>query len=174
MTKTKQMRIDDIDEDATIAEVISFFKKRGQHQISKFDKLVDRCGSSTDDLKSVILSDMPRGGNSDNSAEIKLARQIDSRSEIDVFISIFRAMNRDYRHIFCGYYVTNEFHNWTWTEVSDYLGYTRQWSREIMNRAALQFAIRYGFHEGFTVQSFIVQNGLSTSITKPIQTLGIV
>ncbi|SYW13684.1 ArpU family phage packaging/lysis transcriptional regulator [Oenococcus oeni] len=172
MTKPKQLRLDDLDEDATIGNVRSFFKKRGKHQISRFDKLVDRCGSSTDDLKSAVWSDMPKASNSDNSAEVKIIRQIDSRSELNVFISIFQHMDKIYKGIFIGYYVDNEFHDMLWTDICSILGYERTRANEIMNRAMLQFAIRYDFHEGFTIESFLVTNETKVSVSRSLDTLG--
>ncbi|MFT8329416.1 MAG: ArpU family phage packaging/lysis transcriptional regulator [Oenococcus oeni] len=172
MTKPKQLRLDDIDEDATIANVRSFFKKHGKHQISRFDKLVMRCGSSTDDLKSSVWSDMPKAGNSDNSVEIKLTRQIDSRSELDVFVSIFQHMDKIYKRIFIGYYVCNEFHDMMWSDICSILGYERTRANELMNRAMLQFAIRYDFHEELGIKSFLVTNEANLPASHSLDTLG--
>ncbi|AVI94089.1 putative phage autolysin regulatory protein ArpU [Oenococcus oeni] len=173
--KIKYERIDSIDQDASIKNVRSFFKKHGKHQISRFDKLMQQAGSSSDDLKSVIWSDMPKGGHADNSQEIKLERSIDARTEFAVYLQVFKEMNTLYRKIFIDYFISNEFHDMKWTNICTILNLaSRQRANEIMDRAMLQLAIRYGYHQGFRVETFLVLSGADKVSTNPVQTLDIV
>ncbi|OIL71233.1 ArpU family phage packaging/lysis transcriptional regulator [Oenococcus oeni] len=165
----KQLNLNNIDEESSANNVTSFFTRTGKSQLSKFDKLVMYSGSSTDDLKSSIWSDMPKGGNSFNSAEDKAIKRIDRSAELEVMVEAIQHIDKTFKKIFVRYYVSNNFHGMMWTDICQILGYERTQANLMMWRAKVSFAYSYGYHEELSIKTFLVPNVPNIMRTNPVQ-----
>ncbi|MFT8487983.1 hypothetical protein [Oenococcus sicerae] len=165
----QQLNLNNIDEDASANNVTAFFTRTGKSQLSKFDKLVMFAGSSTDDLKSSIWSDMPKGGSSSNYAEDKLIKRIDKSTELEAIVQAIKDIDPTLKKIFVSYYISNNFHNTMWTDVCMILGYERTQANLMMWRAKVSFAYRYSYHEELPIKTFLVENAPNIVRTNPVQ-----
>ncbi|KGH98052.1 ArpU family phage packaging/lysis transcriptional regulator [Oenococcus oeni] len=134
--------LDEVDEKATIENVRSFFKSN-HNRPSKFERLVAQAGTSTDDLKSSIWSDMPKSVSVENSQENKVFRRMEAQSQLQACLLSIKNIPLKYRRLFISYYVDNIYHDRQWTDVSTAHGYSRTEANEHMNKALLWFADAY-------------------------------
>ena len=138
--------LDQADYYATIENVRSFFK-HNRAKPSKFDRLLARAGSSTDDLKSRIWSDMPKSISIDNSQEIKIESQIMARDEVNACIRALLSIPWKYRRFLVSYYVDNPSDK-QWTDVATGYGFSRSGANDLLNKALFWFADAYlGEHD---------------------------
>ncbi|MDN6899559.1 hypothetical protein [Oenococcus sicerae] len=165
----KQLNLNNIDEESSANNVTSFFTRTGKSQLSKFDKLVMFSGSSTDDLKSSIWSDMPKGGSSLNSAEDKALKRIDRSTELEIMVAAIQNIDPTFKKIFVSYYVSNNFHGMMWTDICQILGYERTQANLMMWRAKVSFAYSYAYHEELPIKTFLVPNVPNIVRTNPVQ-----
>ncbi|QAS70243.1 hypothetical protein DLJ48_06760 [Oenococcus sicerae] len=142
----------ELDEKATIENVRSFFKAV-HNRPSKFERLVTQAGSSTDDLKSSVWSDMPKSPSAGNSQENKLARRLEAQSKLDACVNAIRAMPLKYRRLFISYYIDNIYHERLWSDIAEMHHLSRTEANEHMNKALYYFADGYLGDDDFHVYS---------------------
>ncbi|MFT9267023.1 ArpU family phage packaging/lysis transcriptional regulator [Oenococcus sp.] len=138
--------LDQVDYNATIENVRSFFK-HNRAESSKFERLLAKAGSSTDDLKSQIWSAMPKAVSIDNSQEIKVERRIMAKDEANYCIRALLNIPWKYRRFLVSYYVDNPSDK-QWTDIALEYGFSRTGANDLLNKALLWFADAYlGEHD---------------------------
>ncbi|MFT8916541.1 MAG: hypothetical protein ABF899_01600 [Oenococcus sp.] len=152
----EQLNLQNINEDATAIKVEDFFVRKGKSHLSNFDRLKMRSGSSTDDLKSKIWSDMPKGGGSGNSAEDKIISRLDKSAQLDVIMDAINRIDPTFKNIFVSWYVDNSLHTVTWENICKMLNYKLTQSHIMMYRAEVSFAYCYDYHENLPIKTFLV------------------
>ena len=117
-------------------------RKRARRVLNQYRRLIRITGRSPIDLKSPILSDMPRGGQSGNGSEDAIIQRMDAERELDRIEQALKCLSAKSRHVlYYSFCVQDKFTN---IKIGGLLGYSDKSVEYFKRDALVEFAEAYG------------------------------
>lgn len=134
------MLVHELDGKVTIEKVRTFFEK-------DLSKLLDMAHISYSDVKSPMMSDVPKASANENSMDNKMSWHNYAIDILNKVVKAFDGVGEKKRRFIEARY----FNHLTWYEITDLTGYSRTQGSKILNDALIEFAWAFVDTEGLRI-----------------------
>lgn len=134
------MLVHELDDKATIKKVRTFFEK-------DFPKLLNMAHISYLDVKSPMMSDVPKAITNENTIDNKMNWHNYAIDVLNKVVKAFDGVDEKKRKSIEARY----FNHLTWYEITDLTGYSRTQGSKILNDALIEFAWAFADNEDLRV-----------------------
>lgn len=134
------MLVHELDDKATIKKVRTFFEK-------DFPKLLNMAHISYLDVKSPMMSDVPKAITNENTIDNKMNWHNYAIDVLNKVVKAFDGVDKKKRKFIEARY----FNHLTWYEITDLTGYSRTQGSKILNDALIEFAWAFADNEDLRV-----------------------
>lgn len=134
------MLVHELDDKATIKKVRTFFEK-------DFPKLLNMAHISYLDVKSPMMSDVPKAITNENTIDNKMNWHNYAIDVLNKVVKAFDGVDEKKRKFIEARY----FNYLTWYEITDLTGYSRTQGSKILNDALIEFAWAFADNEDLRV-----------------------
>jgi ArpU family phage transcriptional regulator len=132
--------VHELDDKATIKKVRTFFEK-------DFPKLLNMAHISYLDVKSPMMSDVPKAITNENTIDNKMNWHNYAIDVLNKVVKAFDGVDEKKRKSIEARY----FNHLTWYEITDLTGYSRTQGSKILNDALIEFAWAFADNEDLRV-----------------------
>lgn len=134
------MLVHELDDKVTIKKVRTFFEK-------DFPKLLNMAHISYLDVKSPMMSDVPKAITNENTIDNKMNWHNYAIDVLNKVVKAFDGVDEKKRRFIEARY----FNHLTWYEITDLTGYSRTQGSKILNDALIEFAWAFADTEDLRV-----------------------